>query len=237
MEEAFSRLELLVGHDGCDKLAHASVFLCGVGGVGSWAAEALVRCGIGHLTIMDPDVVKPSNINRQLCALHSTIGRLKVDVLTERLKDISPNTEITALPHRLQPQECAELIENGGFSCVIDAIDERPPKISLIMACHVQGVPIVSSMGAANKMSPSSVRVADISDTSGCSLARIIRKTLRKVGISTGVTVVFSPELPYGELGEEAETEGEKRPLGSISYMPAIFGLRCASAAISQILK
>ena len=219
------------------KLRDASVFLCGVGGVGSWAAEALVRCGIGHLTIMDPDVVKPSNINRQLCALHSTIGRLKVDVLSERLKDISPDTEITALPRRLQPTDCQALIENGDFHCVIDAIDERPPKIALIMACHAQGVPIISSMGAANKMNSSFVRIADISDTSGCSLARIIRKTLRKVGITTGVTVVFSPELPYSELGEEAETEGEKRPLGSISYMPAIFGLKCASAAISQILK
>jgi tRNA A37 threonylcarbamoyladenosine dehydratase len=237
MDEAFSRLELLVGHDGCDKLANASVFLCGVGGVGSWAAEALVRGGIGHLTIMDPDVVKPSNINRQLCALHSTIGRLKVEVVAERLNDISPSTEITALPHHLQPQECAELIENGNYNCVIDAIDERPPKISLIMACHAQGVPIISSVGAANKMNPSSVRIADISDTSGCCLARIIRKTLRKVGITTGVTVVFSPELPYSEIGEEAETEGEKRPLGSISYMPAIFGLNCAAAAISQILK
>ncbi len=235
--DEFTRLELLVGDDGMAKLRAASVFLCGVGGVGSWAAEALVRCGIGHLTIMDPDVVKPSNINRQLCALHSTIGRLKVDVLSERLKDISPTTEITALTHRLQPQECAELIENSGFSCVIDAIDERPPKIALIMACHAQGVPIISSMGAANKMNSSYVRIADISDTSGCSLARIIRKTLRKVGITTGVTVVFSPELPYSELGEEAETEGEKRPLGSISYMPAIFGLNCASAAISKILK
>jgi len=235
--DEFSRLELLIGDDGMAKLAHASVFLCGVGGVGSWAAEALVRGGVGHLTIMDPDVVKPSNINRQLCALHSTIGRLKVDVLAERFKDISPDAEINTIPQRLQPEDCRKLIENGNYTCVIDAIDERPPKISLILACHTQGVPIVSSMGAANKMHPSSVRVADISDTSGCSLARIIRKTLRKVGITTGVTVVFSPELPYGELGEEAETEGEKRPLGSISYMPAIFGLNCAAAAINQILK
>lgn len=237
MDDAFSRLELLLGHDGREKLANASVFICGVGGVGSWAAEALVRGGVGHLTIMDPDVVKPSNINRQLCALHSTIGRLKVDVLEERLKDISPEAEITVIPQRLQPEDCQKLIENGNYTCVIDAIDERPPKISLIMACYAQGVPIVSSMGAANKMNPSSVRVADISDTSGCSLARIIRKTLRKVGITTGVTVVFSPELPYSEIGEDAETEGEKRPLGSISYMPAIFGLHCASAAIRQILK
>ncbi len=234
--DEFSRLELLVGDDGMAKLRAASVFLCGVGGVGSWAAEALVRGGVGHLTIMDPDVVKASNINRQLCALHSTIGRLKVDVLAERLKDISPETEITAIPKRLQPADCQDIIANGGFSCVIDAIDERPPKLALIAACHLLGVPVVSSMGAANKLRPDDVRVADINETSGCRLARIVRKSLRKEGIETGVRVVFSPELPVNELGEASEEEGEKRPLGSISYMPAMFGLHCAAEAVRIIL-
>lgn len=227
---------MLLGADDCEKLRHASVFLCGVGGVGSWAAEALVRAGIGRLTIMDPDVVKESNLNRQLCAMTSTIGRLKVDVLKERFMDIAPQAEIIALPQRLEAQACTEIVEHGGYSCVIDAIDERPPKLALIAECHGHGVPIVSAMGAANKLYPEMVRVADISETSGCRLARIVRKSLRKVGIDSGVKVVFSPELPVAELGDEPEETGEKRPLGTISYMPMVFGMHCAAAAIQLII-
>lgn len=122
------------------------------------------------------------------------------------------------------------------WNCVIDAIDERPPKLALIMACRQYGVPIVSSMGAANKMDAGSVCVADISETSGCPLARIMRKSLRKLGVESGVRVVFSPELPGGEAALEAESEGEKRPLGTIAYMPAIFGMRCAAEALRIIL-
>lgn len=220
-----------------ERLSNAAVLLCGTGGVGSWAAEALARAGIRHITIMDPDTVKPSNINRQLCALHSTVGSFKVHVIAQRLKDIAPDAEITTLQQRLEPQDCQQLLDSAKWSCVIDAIDERPPKLALIAACRNQRIPIISSMGAANKMDPAQIRVADISETFGCPLAKIIRKNLRKLGVENGVRVVFSPELPRDEaLGPEPEEEGQKRPIGSISFIPAIFGLRCASEAVNLIL-
>lgn len=236
MKEEFSRLELLVGDERLSRLRGSTVLLCGVGGVGSWAAEAVIRGGIGHLVMLDPDTVKLSNINRQLCALHSTIGRLKVDVMAERLKDINPEAEIEAMPVRLQPDDCVPLLEKNHFDCVIDAIDERPPKLALIVACKQMGIPVISSMGAANKRDSSCVEVADISESHGCPLARIVRKNLRKMGVESGVRVVYSPELPSEEsIAEISEEKGEKRPIGSISYMPAIFGLKCAEEALAQV--
>lgn len=235
---SFSRQVLLIGQDNMERLANASVFICGTGGVGSWVAEEIARSGIGHITVMDPDVVKPSNINRQLCALHSTIGMKKAEVIASRLSDINPEAEITCLPIRLEPEMCNGLLLENHFDCVIDAIDERPSKLALIEACSKNGIPIISSMGAANKTNASLVTAADISETHGCRLARIIRKSLRHRGIEKGVRVVFSPELSNGEtIGDAPEEEGEKKPLGTISYMPAIFGLHCAAEAIRIILK
>ena len=237
IEEAFSRLALLLGDDGCRRLQAASVFVCGTGGVGSWAVETLVRCGIGHLTMMDADVVKPSNLNRQLCALHSTLGHPKVEVLAERMRDISPNLAITAIAKHLAPEECHSLLQDGHFDCVIDAIDERPTKLALLEECYQLGIPIVSSMGAANKIDPSQVRIADISETYGCPLARLIRKSLHKRGIESGIRVVFSPELPLRETsGNTPEATGEKRPIGTIAFLPAIFGLYCASETVRILL-
>jgi len=234
--EANSRLSLILGEAALNAIQDATVFLCGVGGVGSWTAEALVRGGVRHLVLMDPDTVKPSNLNRQLCALNSTIGQLKVNVLRQRLLDIAPDASIIALPQRLQPQEPPELLRQYGVTCVVDAIDERPPKLALIQACLDMGISIVSSMGAANKLRPELVQCADISDTMGCPLARIVRKNLRKMGIEKGVRVVFSPELPNDDcLGDEPENQGEKRPIGTISYMPAIFGLHCAAESLRLI--
>ena len=237
IEEVFSRLALLVGEDGFRRLRDASVFVCGTGGVGSWAVEALVRCGVGHLTMMDADTVKPSNINRQLCALHSTLGRNKVEVLAERMRDISPEAAITPLAKHLAPDECRPFLEEHHFDCVIDAIDERPTKLALLEACFCMKLPVISSMGAANKIDPSQVRVADISETCGCPLARLMRKSLHKCGIESGIRVVFSPELPLRETsGNTPEATGEKRPIGTIAFMPAIFGLFCASEAIRLLL-
>ena len=235
--EAFSRLALLVGEAGIARLREASVFVCGTGGVGSWAVETLVRCGVGKLVMMDADIVKPSNINRQLCALHSTLGHPKVEVLAERMRDISPEATIIALAKHLAPEECRPFLEEQHFDCVIDAIDERPTKLALLEACYHMKLPVISSMGAANKIDPSQVHVADISETYGCPLARLIRKNLHKRGIESGIRVVFSPELPLRETsGNTPEAAGEKRPIGTISFMPAIFGLHCAAEAVHLLL-
>ena len=234
----FSRLSLLTGDEGFARLQKAHLFVCGTGGVGSWAVEMLVRSGIGKLTMMDPDIVKPSNINRQLCALNSTLGRPKVAVLAERMRDISPDSTITALPHHLDPSECEAFLLEHRFDCVIDAIDERPAKLALLENCHRLSIPVISSMGAANKLDASLVRAADISESFGCPLARLIRKSLHKVGIEHGIRVVFSPEPPLRETsGNTPEAAGEKRPIGSIAYLPALFGLTCAAEAIRIILQ
>ena len=235
--EAFSRLALLVGEEGYRHLKGASVFVCGTGGVGSWAVETLVRSGVGNLVMMDADIVKPSNINRQLCALHSTLGQPKVEVLAARMRDISPDATITPMAKHLAPEECRPFLEEHHFDCVIDAIDERQTKLALLEACYQMKLPVVSSMGAANKIDPSQVRVADISETYGCPLARLIRKSLHKKGIESGIRVVFSPELPLRETsGNTPEAAGEKRPIGTIAFMPAIFGLHCAAEAIHLLL-
>lgn len=237
MDDSFDRLGLLIGSEALDRLASSSVFICGVGGVGSWAAEMLARCGIGRVVIMDMDTVKSSNINRQLPALQSTIGRLKVDVMGERLRDINPRAEVRCLPVHLEPQDAGRILEELRPDCVVDAIDERQPKIALLKACVEMGIPVVSSMGAGNKRNPELVRTVDISRTFGCPLAKQIRKNLRKHGVEKGIQVVFSPELPPedGGLGD-AEEEGSRRPVGSISFMPAIFGMHCASTAVKLML-
>lgn len=235
--EELQRLALLVGDEGCQRLANATVFLCGVGGVGSWCAEALVRSGIGHLVMMDDDTVKPSNLNRQLCALHSVLGRPKVEVLAERLKDIAPSASIEALCEHLTPETCPDIVRKERFTCVIDAIDERKPKLALLAHCVREGIPVVSSMGAGNKMEPSFIQSADISNSHGCRLARLIRKTLRKDGIEKGIRVVYSPEeRPECASFGEAEENGARRPIGTICHVTGIFGFTCAAEAIRLIL-
>ncbi|NMA47444.1 MAG: tRNA threonylcarbamoyladenosine dehydratase [Lentisphaerae bacterium] len=241
-KEEFSRLRLLVGEDGVALLRRARVLLVGVGGVGSWAAEALVRGGVGHLTMIDYDLVRPSNINRQLHALHSTVGQEKVLAMSARLRDIAPDTELCVRNERLAAASAAQCVADGPWDVVIDAIDERPAKLALLAACVQAGIPIISSMGAANKLRAGDICVADIADSYGCPLAKVIRKQLKKIGISNGIRVVFSPEGPVrlenGEfIGSDRELVSERRPLGSISYMPALFGLRCAAEAIESILR
>lgn len=236
--DAFGRLGLLLGEDAIGKLAASSVFICGVGGVGSWVAEMLARCAIGRIALMDMDTVKPSNINRQLPALCSTVGRLKVEVMRERLLDINPAANVVAIPRRLAPEEAALVLQELSPDCVVDAIDERLPKVALLKACLASGIPVVSSMGAGGKMNPEMVRIADIGKSYGCPLARLIRKDLRKAGIEKGIQVVFSPEeTPEGAVKGEAEEEGARRPVGTISFMPAVFGMHCAYAAVNILLK
>jgi tRNA A37 threonylcarbamoyladenosine dehydratase len=238
--EAFSRLELLVGSDGLARLQQARVLLCGAGGVGSWAAEALIRGAVGHLTIVDYDRVKASNLNRQLQALHSTLGNGKAECLRERLLDIAPQAEIRALNQRLTPENCLELLLSQTWSYVIDAIDERVAKLALLKTCVEERIPVISSMGSGNKLNAGRIQVGDLFQTSGCPLAKLLRKNLKKTGISGAVQVVFSGELPVllsnGRFTGQAEEEAGKRPLGSISYMPALFGLHCAAYVLEKLL-
>ena len=238
----FSRLELLIGNDDLTKLRDARILLLGIGGVGSWTAEILARTSIGHLTLVDCDIVKPSNINRQIHALHSTLGQLKTDAMTKRIHDINPDADVTPLNLHLTPENLPELLNSTPWSCVIDAIDERKPKFAAILHCIRHGIPILSSMGSANKMDSSVVEITDISKTYGCPLAKLMRKALHKEGITKGLKVCFSPELPSvlqngGYHADEAENPGERKPLGTISYLPALFGLRLAAEAIAMIRK
>lgn len=236
MQDTFSRLQLLIGDDGLRRLQSARILLLGVGGVGSWTAETLVRSGIGHLTIVDYDIVKASNLNRQLLALHSTLGRPKTAVMGERLLDINPQLDLEALDLRLTPENIIPLLDSRPWNYVIDAIDERPPKTAALIHCLRQHIPVISSMGAASKRSSEGIAVVDISETSGCHLARLVRKALHREGIESGLPVVFSPALPEHALAAEPDAPGERRPLGTIAYLPAMFGLKCAEHVISALL-
>ena len=244
----FSRTELLIGTDGLNTLRDSSVTLFGLGGVGSYAAEALCRAGVGRITIVDFDDVCISNINRQLHALDNTIGRPKTQVMAERLRLINPQAEI--IPYReFYSADTAALLLSGSCDYVLDAIDHFTSKVHLIKTCQNRGIPIISSMGAAMKRDPTLVRVDDISRTSNCRMARSVRKLLRKEGIESGVTVVYSTEefsgIPLSEAQEGAsitlpdeQGEGRRRMvLGSISYLPAIFGFTMAGIVINALIK
>ncbi|MBQ6474169.1 MAG: tRNA threonylcarbamoyladenosine dehydratase [Victivallales bacterium] len=240
-EESLSRLSLLLGEDAVGRLRQSAFLVCGLGGVGSWAAEALARSGVGALMLADFDTVKESNLNRQLVALNSTVGRLKAEVMAERLRDIRPDLEIELVTERLAPENIAALLDRRPhWDGVLDAIDERPAKLALLEACVRRGIPVVSSMGAANKLSPDHITVADISKTAGCPFAKLVRKELRRRGVAHGVTCVYSPELPVETTDEAVESlreaPGAKRPLGSIVTVTAIFGLRCAQALMEPLM-
>ena len=232
-----SRLALLAGEAALERLAAARVLVCGLGGVGSWAAEALGRSGVGHLLLADCDTVAPSNINRQAFALHSTIGQLKCHVAAARLKDIAPNAVISCFEQRLTPQNITSLIEEYRPTAVLDAIDDRNAKLSLIETCVRGNIPLVSSMGAANRTQPEAVHVMDLFATHGCPLAHVLRKALRKRGIASGVPCVFSTETPVEPQAEAApESEGAKRPMGTLVTVTAVFGLLAANALLEPLL-
>ena len=236
-EGPFSRLELLVGREGLSALGGARVLVCGLGGVGSWAAEMLVRSGVGGLGLLDFDVVKESNLNRQLPALISTVGRKKAEVLAERFRDINPQCQVEVLDLRLNADNVRQVLESRPWDYVLDAIDDRPAKLALLQNCLELSMRVVSSLGAASKLDPGLVCVADISETYGCPLAKYMRKALKRAGITEGITVVYSPELPILPAEHPApEEEGSKAPLGTIAYLPALFGLRCAAEIIGKLL-
>ena len=247
----FSRTELLLGQQGLEQLRSKRVLICGIGGVGSYAAEALGRAGIGRITLVDFDDICLTNVNRQLHALSSTVGRSKVEVMAARLTDINPKAEIVPVKAFFSSENATELlIPRPDY--VLDAIDHFTAKAALITICREQGIPIISSMGAANKLDPTKIQVADISATRNCRMARSMRKMLRKAGIDSGVQVVYSTE-GHRELSPAAShcgtecicpnrdeqifsCDNRRVILGSISYIPAIFGLTMAGTVVNELL-
>ncbi len=227
---------MLAGDEAVERMRAAHFLVCGVGGVGSWAAEALVRSGAGHLTLVDFDSVQPSNMNRQLIALQSTIGEPKVQVLAKRLRDINPQVDLRLKELRLTPENIPAVLTEDAWDGVLDAIDERNAKLALLTECVQRGLRVISSLGAANMTRPGELEITDISKTSGSPLAKIIRKSLRKQGIEKGILCVASKELPILCVGEQ-ENEGERRPMGSIVTVTATAGLLCADALMAPILQ
>ncbi len=233
------RTELLVGPEGLGRLRAAAVAVVGCGGVGAAAAEMLARASVGHIALIDSDCISESNINRQLPALHSTVGLSKTDVLVGRLKDINPDLDIVTVNDFLTEENVAEIIGGlfpGMDLYVVDAIDTLSPKIALIQYCLSKGVPMVSSMGAGAKFDATAVRVADISKTYECPLAHMLRKRLGRLGIRTGFQAVFSTEVPKKEAMILEPSRNKKSQVGTISYLPTVFGCVCAQTAIKHIV-
>ena len=226
------RTELLLGPEGLRKLTASRVLVVGAGGVGACAAEMLVRAGVGHLTVADSDKVSESNINRQLPALHSTVGRPKTEVLSERLRDINPSLDLQVIDDFICEENIPQLLGGRSFDCVADAIDTLSPKIALIQFCLSRGLPLVSSMGSGAKLDATAVRIADISKTRMCPLAHQLRKRLHRFGITEGFLAVYSEEKPIEEAMIPEEGRNKRSNVGTVSYLPAVFGCVCAQAVI-----
>lgn len=236
MEPWQERTQLLLGDDALERLKAARVAVVGLGGVGAMAAEMLVRAGVGSILLVDSDTVSVSNINRQLPALHSTVGRYKCDVLRERFLDINPAVEANVLKEFICEDNIPGLLDGFELDCVVDCIDTLSPKIALVQYCMGRGVHLVSSMGSGSKKDATKLRVDDISRTIQCPLARMLRKRLHKLGITSGFTAVYSTERPDHDSMRIEETRNKKAQNGTISYMPAVFGCVCAQAAVSWLV-
>ncbi len=236
MDNWLERTELLLGEEKLDRLKRAHVLVVGLGGVGAYAAEMVARAGVGRMTIADADAVSPSNINRQLVALHSTIGRQKADILAERLRDINPAIELEVVNRYIRDEETYRLLDAAPYDYVVDAIDTLSPKLALIAAALERRLPLVSSMGAGAKMDPTKLEIADISKTHHCPLAHMLRKRLHKLGIRSGFRAVFSPEPMREGAMILCEEQNKKSNVGTISYIPALFGIGCASVVIRGLI-
>lgn len=228
------RTRLLVGEAGVERLRGASVAIIGLGGVGGYAAEALARAGVGRLRLVDCDTVETTNLNRQVLAVTDTLGQLKTDAARERIAAICPDICVETLPIRVGEHPLADLELDGSWR-VVDAIDGLEAKVALLDYVYRQGIPCVASMGAGLRLDPTRVQVADISATRGCPLARLVRRRLRQQGIDRGIPCVFSDEPPIRPPAG-AQTNGAA-PVGSISYLPALFGMMAAGVVINAILK
>ena len=233
MEKNFTtRTSLIIGDEGLEKLKNSSVIVFGVGGVGSFAAEAIARAGVGNLTIVDFDDVDITNINRQLPALHSTVGRYKVDVMKERILDINPNINIKAI-REVYNKDTSDSILSEKYDYVVDAIDMVTSKIHLIETCKNKGMDIISSMGMGNKLDPTKIEVTDIHKTTICPLARVMRKELKDRRIKK-LKVVYSTEQPV-DLKKKV-LNGKKVTPGSISFVPSVGGLIIASVVVNDLI-
>lgn len=233
-----SRTELLTGRESLEKLSKKNVLIVGLGGVGSYAAEAICRAGIGNITIVDGDAVDPTNKNRQLVALNSTNDKFKADIMSDRMHDINPEVNLTVYKEFLEPDRMKELLENNKFDYVMDCIDSVTPKITLIAQAYELGYKVASSMGAGGKMDPSKIQIGDISESYNCKLASYLRKRLHRLGIYKGIKVAFSPEPVSKDFIVRTDGSNYKRSAyGTVSYMPAVFGLCVASIVIRDLLE
>lgn len=217
-------------------LSGCHVLVVGLGGVGAYAAEQLCRAGIGKMTIVDADTVNESNLNRQLPALRSTIGRPKVEVVAQRLLDINPELELTVHNEFIRDERTEAILDEANYQFVVDAIDSLSPKVFLLYHALRRQIPVVSSMGAGAKTDPSQVRIADISKTQNCALAKAVRKRLRTLGVNKGIAAVFSTEMANPDAVIEVDDEQCKRTTtGTISYMPALFGCFLSAHVLRNI--
>lgn len=232
-----SRTELLIGPDAIQQLTQAHVLVLGMGGVGSFAAEFIARSGVGRMTIVDGDVIDPSNRNRQLPALATNHGQSKVHIMAERLQAINPELSLNVVAEFIRPEAIDTLLDTDA-DYVIDAIDSLTPKLTCIKAAYHKGLRIVSSMGAGGKLDPTQLQVVDISKTYNCPFAQQIRKQLKDAGIRKGIKVVFSPELPDKKSIMRTDgTNFKKSAYGTISYLPAVFGATAASVVIRDLIQ
>ena len=235
MEHAFSRTELLLGEAALQRLQQARVAVFGVGGVGGYVVEALARSGVGALDLIDHDVVSLTNLNRQIIALHSTLGQEKVVVAKNRILDIAPSCQVRTYPIFYTP-ETADQFDFSAYDYVVDAIDSVTGKLELVRQANCCHTPIISSMGAGNKLDPTAFEVADIYQTSVCPLARVMRRELRKMGIAK-LKVVYSKEPPLTPTSKETQADSHKRPgPGSTAFVPSVAGLILAGTVIQDLI-
>jgi tRNA A37 threonylcarbamoyladenosine dehydratase len=232
-----SRTRLLLGDEPLARLMHAHVLVVGLGGVGGICAEMIARAGVGAMTLIDADVVEAGNRNRQVPALISTDGMLKAEVMAQRLRDINPDIKLTIINRFLNRDNRSTLLGNTQYDYAVDCIDTLTPKVHFIKHCLDKNIPIVSSMGAGSRVDPSQIKIIDISGTYNCKLAYYVRKKLHALGVYSGLNVVFSPEQPAEKRVVLTENGPKKSVIGTISYMPAIFGCMLASVVIRDLYR
>ena len=240
VDPAQERTAIIVGAAGLERLRDARVLVTGLGGVGGAAAEALARAGVGHMTLLDHDIVALSNLNRQIIALHSTVGRGKTEVMAERLHDINPAVELELRSRFLRPEDAPELMAEQPYDYVLDCIDSIACKAALVLAAQQAGRAVVSSMGAGGRIDPTRIRVARLNQTSGCGLAREMRKTLKRRGGRLNYPVVYSDEVAVKGLPHQPVDDPAARPRavnGTISYLPALFGFTLGGYVVKSLLQ
>jgi tRNA A37 threonylcarbamoyladenosine dehydratase len=234
-DDWLNRTEMLIGAKRLKRLKSARVLVVGLGGVGAYAAEMICRAGIGNMTIVDSDIIHTSNRNRQLLALNSTTGSAKAELMRSRLLDINPELKLTIIKEYIQDERMIEVLDEG-FDYVVDAIDTLSPKVFLIYHSLERKYPVVSSMGSAGKFDPVKITISDISETNNCNLAKILRKRLHRLGVREGFTAVYSPEtIDKKKIVPSTGEHNKASVVGTISYMPAAFGIACASVVIRDL--